>query len=171
MLPDILRPGLRVVICGTAVGTTSAERGHYYAGAGNEFWQLLGDSGLIPVRLRPEQDQDVLLYGVGLTDLAKGVAQSNDRGLRSRYDVAGLTSKIELVRPAWLAFHGKEAAAATARALGHPAPTLGPQRWRIVEAKAFVLPSASGANRGGPYDGRATRLEWWRELADRATAM
>jgi TDG/mug DNA glycosylase family protein len=165
MLPDILRPGLRLVICGTAAGTVSAARGHYYAGPGNEFWQLLHDSGLVSARLRPEQDTELLQYGIGLTDLVKGTAQSNDRGLRRRYDVANLTSKIESVAPAWLALHGKEAGKAVARDIGRAAPGLGMQDWRVSGANTFVLPNASGANRGGPYDGRATRLEWWNELA------
>jgi TDG/mug DNA glycosylase family protein len=38
--------------------------------------------------------------------------------------------------------------------------------WTIGDAEVFVLPSSSGANRRRDYDGRATRVEWWRELAD-----
>src|SRR5438067_2015906 len=40
ILPDHLRPGLSIVFCGTAVGTASASRGHYYAGPGNDFWRF-----------------------------------------------------------------------------------------------------------------------------------
>lgn len=37
VLPDLLRPGLRVVFCGTAAGAASALSGAYYAGRGNRF--------------------------------------------------------------------------------------------------------------------------------------
>lgn len=56
VLPDLLRPGLDVVFCGTAVATASAQRGHYYAGPGNRFWQLLHESGLTTTLLTPEDD-------------------------------------------------------------------------------------------------------------------
>ena len=45
MLPDVLPPGLAVVICGTAAGTASARAGAYYAGPGNAFWATLTRSG------------------------------------------------------------------------------------------------------------------------------
>ena len=38
-LEDLLRPGLRLVICGTAAGTQSAAINAYYAGPANRFWQ------------------------------------------------------------------------------------------------------------------------------------
>jgi TDG/mug DNA glycosylase family protein len=117
VLPDYLAPDLRVVFCGTAVATESARRGHYYAGPGNEFWRLLYESGLTAERLSPDHDRRVLDFGVGLTDLAKHIAQSHDRGLI--YDLPAFTAKIEAFHPAWVAFHGKEAAKAASRALGH----------------------------------------------------
>lgn len=165
VLPDHLRPGLRVVFCGTAPGLVSAARGHYYAGPGNAFWSLLHEAGFTPVRLEPDADSSLPDLGIGLTDLVKTMAQSHDRGLP--YDVAGLERRIGAVRPAWLAFTSKEAGAAAARWLGEPRPILGRQEWTLGGARVFVLPSPSGRNQGrASYDGRATRLEWWRELAE-----
>jgi hypothetical protein len=69
VLPDVLGPGLRVVFCGTAVGSASAKRGAYYAGPGNKFWPTLHAIGLTPRRLMPEEFRSVLDYGIGLTDL------------------------------------------------------------------------------------------------------
>jgi TDG/mug DNA glycosylase family protein len=166
VLPDILATGLRVVFCGTAVGEQSAVRGHHYAGPGNDFWQLLFETGLTPRRLPPEDDTTLPRYGVGLTDLVKDIAQSHDRGLV--YDVASFTDKVSTYRPAWVAFTSKEAGKAAAKALGHPVPALGAASWSIAQSGVFVLPSPSGANRRKNYDGRATRIEWWQELADRA---
>ena len=41
VLPDILKPNLNVVFCGTAVSDESAALGHYYSKPSNSFWQLL----------------------------------------------------------------------------------------------------------------------------------
>jgi double-stranded uracil-DNA glycosylase len=46
MLPDVLRQGLRLVICGTAAGKRSAAKKQYYAGRGNQFWKVLYNVGL-----------------------------------------------------------------------------------------------------------------------------
>jgi len=161
-LAPILASDLRVVFCGTAVAERSAARGHYYAGAGNEFWSLLADSSLSPVRLGPDDDVNLPAHGLGLTDLAPGVTQSHDRGLK--YDVPGLVRSMEKWQPRFLAFTSKEGATATAKWLGHSTPGLGLQPWQIGPARVFVLPSPSGANRRASYDGRSTRLEWWAEL-------
>lgn len=168
-LPDYLAPGLRVVFCGTAAGKTSASLGHYYAGSGNLFWTYLYRARITSEPLFPSTDHRVLEFGVGLTDLAKKVAASSDRGLRGHYDVAAFLSKIERYAPAWVAFHGKEAAKAVSRASGYGSGiSLGEQAWRIGGAQVFVLPSASGANRDtSRLEGKTDRVQWFKELAGR----
>lgn len=170
MLPDYVAPGLRILFCGTAVGRESARRGHYYAGPGNDFWTFLHESGLTPVPLTPEQDARVLEFGLGLTDLAKQVAASKDADLREDYDVSGFVSTVERLTPRWIAFHGKEAAKVISEALGHGRDVrLGVQPWRVSGACVFVLPSASGSNRDASrLEGRPSRVEWFRELRERA---
>ncbi len=81
VLPDYLKPGLDAVFVGTAVGIRSAAVGGYYAGRGNQFWELLYRSGLTPVRLSPDGSGDILAYGLDLTDLAKRRASSRDAEL------------------------------------------------------------------------------------------
>lgn len=165
-LDDLLQPGLRLVICGTAVATASAGRGHYYAGPGNEFWMTLHRSGLTPVQFAPEDDALLLKCGIGLTDLAKDVAQSHDAGLAKHYDVPAFFAKIDVNKPVWLGLHGKEAGKVVARSLGHPEPRLGLQPWPVGSSKVFVLPSTSGANRDpSRWGGRASRTEWFEDLA------
>jgi TDG/mug DNA glycosylase family protein len=166
ILPDYLAPGLRIVFCGTAVSTTSDTAGHYYAGPGNEFWELLHEAGLTSVRLTPEDDARVLEYGIGLTDLAKTTAASSDVGLDAHYDVDGLVERIERYAPRWLAFHGKTAARAVSRSVGHGSTiALGEQPWTVATSRVFVVPSASAANRDPKrLEGRASRVDWFREL-------
>jgi double-stranded uracil-DNA glycosylase len=166
VLPDYLDHGLRVVFCGTAAGTTSAARGHYYAGPGSEFWRYLFEAGLTPYRVGPADDTTITSHGIGLTDLAKHVAASSDRGLASKYDIAGFVAKIERHAPAVVAFHGKEAAKAVSRALGYGRDvSLGLQPWRIAESHVFVVPNASGANRNAArLEGKPSRVAWFVEL-------
>ena len=168
MLPDFLDHGLRVVFCGTAVGERSAARGHYYAGPGNDFWRFLYEAGMTTSRLLPADDERVLEYGIGLTDLAKNVAASSDRQLRTHYDVAGFLERMETYRPAVVAFHGKEAAKQVSRHLGQGSHvSLGLQPWRVNESLAFVVPNASGANRGASrLEGKPSRGAWFAELGE-----
>ena len=169
-LPDYLKEGLRVVICGTAPGLVSAERGHYYSGPGNEFWGTLYEARIIPEPLGSSRDSRVLEFGVGLTDIArKGVAASSDRGLGSQYDVSGFIRKMEMFAPAWVAFHGKAAAQVVSKAVpGANRVALGEQAWKIGESKVFVLPSMSGSNRDPKrLEGKSSREDWFRELAER----
>ena len=163
MLPDILGPSLRAVFCGTAVGQRSLALGHYYAGPQNEFWQLLHQSGLTPRRLTSAEDRRLLDYGLGLTDLVKGLSQSHDRGLT--FDVVALVAKLQTYEPRWIAFTSKTAGHAAARHLRHPKPHLGVQRWNIAKSRVVVLPSPSGANRRKDYEGKPSRIDWWAELA------
>lgn len=108
MLPDLLRPSLRVVFCGTAVSTFSADLRHYYAGPGNKFWRLLYDSGFSPYLLTPAEDATVLDFGIGITDSVKDVAQSHDRGLDFGNSKIVARKLIEAA-PHWVAFNGLEA--------------------------------------------------------------
>jgi double-stranded uracil-DNA glycosylase len=162
-LPDIIEPGLRLLICGTAVSTTSAARRHYYSNVRNGFWRLLHESGLVPDALRPQDDRRLPEYGIGLTDLAPGIAQNHDRGLNRHFDLAGFIGKVEEFAPTWVGLHGPSGAGrAVARYLSHGQPRLGEQQWRVASARVFVLPSASSANAQMPYD---EKLRWWRQLA------
>lgn len=174
MLPDILERDLAVVFCGTAAGTTSAARGHYYAGPGNEFWRFLYESGLTPTLLSPQQDKMLPRFGIGLTDVAKNVAQSHDRGLDPFYDIESLIGKMTEYTPAWIAFHGKEAARVVSRSVGRGREMrYGEQQWRVADARVFVVPSASAANREPRdqerrrkrLDGKDRRVDWFRQLA------
>jgi TDG/mug DNA glycosylase family protein len=165
MLRDYLAEGLAVVFVGSSVATASASRGHYYAGPGNKFWELLWEAGLTGDRmLVPEQDAMVLQYGSGLTDLVKGRAASGDNLLRrADYDVPTFMSKVERFKPGVVAFNGKEAARRVFRSLGKAEPPLGPSATVIHDSKVFVLPSSSGANADRKnFAPKEAKADWWR---------
>lgn len=156
VLPDMLRPGLRVVFCGTAAGTASARAGAYYAGPGNAFWTALHSTGLTPAQLSPAEFERLPGFGIGLTDICK-VLHGSDREVGTgEFDVAGLEARIAAIEPANLAFNGKNAARA---ALGRSVE-YGLQPERIGGAAVWVLPSTSGAAR------RYWDIGPWYELAE-----
>jgi TDG/mug DNA glycosylase family protein len=155
VLPDTLRPGLRLVFCGTAAGTASAKAKAYYAGPGNAFWRTLREVGLTPVQLVPAEYVRLPEFGIGLTDICKVRHGSDVEVGTTEFDVDGLRARVAEVGPAFLAFNGKNAGrGALERAVAY-----GRQEEQIGGAQAWVLPSTSGAARGywdiGP----------WQELA------
>ncbi len=141
VLADLLAPGLRLVLCGSAAGAVSAAVGAPYAGPGNRFWPILHEVGLTPRRLAPVEAPELLAYGIGLTDLCKTASGADATLPREADDVERLRASVERHAPAVLAFVGKRAAAA---ALGRPigAPGLEPDRFAGTET--WVLPSTSG---------------------------
>ena len=161
-LPDILRPGLDLVICGAAAGRRSAEVGAYYAGPGNKFWRILHETGLTPRLLPAEEFRSLPDFGIGLTDLAKTASGSDAEIPRGAWDADGLRRKVEAARPRILAFNGKNAAQ---RFLGRSRVGYGPQNERIGGTALFVLPSTSGAA-SGYWD-----PEPWHALARRISGL
>jgi len=111
ILPDLLRPGLDLVICGTAAGAISAARGAYYANPGNRFWGVLAETGLTPYRFRPEEFPRLTDLGIGLTDVCKSAAGQDDALPRAGFDRARLAAAMRHNRPRLLAFNSKRAAA------------------------------------------------------------
>lgn len=161
ILPDVLRPGLRLVFCGTAAGKRSAAEHAYYAHPGNLFWRALFDAGLTPRQLAPAEFPLLPDYGIGLTDLAKRHSGNDNELPRDAFDAPGLIAKIERYAPRALAFTSKNAARA---ALGL-AVDYGLQDERVGTTQLFVLPSPSGQARGhwdiGPWQ---TLADWARRL-------
>src|ERR1700704_211827 len=71
VLPERLRPGLRLVFCGTAAGKQSALQKAYYANKQNKFWRTLHEVGLTPRLFEPNEFPLLWELGIGLTDIAK----------------------------------------------------------------------------------------------------
>lgn len=156
MLDDVLRPGLALVICGTAAGRESAARGLYYAGKGNKLWKVLEAVGLTDRELKPEECALLLGHGIGLTDIVKGQA-GMDRDVTFRgAGVAEFRSRILRYRPGIVCFNGKRAAR---EFLGRETIEFGLQPERVGDTRLSVAPSTSGAA------SRWWSIEPWRELA------
>src|SRR4029453_8341987 len=70
-VPDVLRPGLRVLFCGINPGLWSAAVGHHFARPGNRFWKALHLSGFTPRLLAPDEEDELLALGLGITNLVE----------------------------------------------------------------------------------------------------
>jgi TDG/mug DNA glycosylase family protein len=156
VLPDVLRPGLALVFCGTAAGKRSAAEGAYYAHPGNLFWRALFEAGFTPALLAPQQFPQLAELGIGLTDLAKRHSGNDNELPPGAFDAAALHAKLVRYTPRLLAFTSKNAARA---ALGHPVSRYGEQAETFGDTRIHVLPSPSGQARGH------WSIEPWRALA------
>jgi TDG/mug DNA glycosylase family protein len=143
VLPDVLAHDLDIVFCGTAAGSTSARRGAYYAGPGNAFWGTLHRVGLTPHVLEPADFRRLTDWNMGLTDLAKVIAGSDDILSPSDFDVARVRDLIGEYRPHIVAFTSKRAAE---EFVGHRVD-YGFLAQAVGTTRLFALPSPSGAAR------------------------
>lgn len=159
-VPDILAPGLRLVLVGINPGHASAAAAAHFANPRNDFWRLLHASGLTPRLLEPGEQRELPGLAIGITNAAlRTTAGSGD--LRAA-DFEGSAVRLEGIarelRPAVMGFVGKEAY----RGAFGERPALGLQVRRLGDTQLFVLPSTSPANAAVPW---AERLRWFRELA------
>jgi double-stranded uracil-DNA glycosylase len=164
VLPDVLRPGLKLVFCGTAAGTVSAARGWYYAHPQNKFWRALHAVGLTPRLLAPAEYSELPRHGIGLTDIAKhvsGMDKELPNGALGHNACDALAAKIHNTQPALLAFTSLTAGR---RYLRREAG-FGEQKERIGETRLWVLPSPSPAANWNWDE------SWWRALAEHAKVL
>ncbi len=144
VLPDVLKPNLRIVFCGTAAGTVSAKKQAYYAHPQNKFWRTLKTIELTPRLVRPDEYPALLEFGLGLTDLAKSVSGMDYQlpaGSLGKNAKTDLQAKIELFQPRFLAF----TSLAAGRSFLGPFASLGDCGARIGGTRIWVLPSPSPA--------------------------
>jgi double-stranded uracil-DNA glycosylase len=148
MLPDVLKPGLRLVICGTAAGKRSAAKSQYYAGRGNQFWKVLYDVGLTGGQILTPADFGRLPeFGIGLTDLAKKVAGNDHEIAAADHNVEEFRNKLLTFEPKIIAFNGKKAASIFLSRSTLEIP-YARQSERVGQSIVWVLPSTSAAARG-----------------------
>ncbi len=162
--PDrtLLQPELRAVICGTVA--RGRQPPQYYAGPGNRFWELLHGSGLVPQRLGPDHAEQLLGFGVGLTDLVTERIRPPGQELEIIIYRRPFDQAIRAVAPRVVAFVSKTAATWYARGAGQRQPRgYGELDWTVAGTPAFVLPGPSGANNGMPL---SLRMALWTDLAD-----
>jgi TDG/mug DNA glycosylase family protein len=155
---------VRVVFCGINPGHWSARAGAAFANPHNDFWRLLHAAGFTPRELEPQEQFELLRYGVGLTNAARRTTRGSG-DLRAA-DFAGALERLEEIAttlaPRAIGFVGKAAYQDVFR----ERPEHGLQERRLRATALFVLPSTSPANAAVPW---SERLRWFvalRELVE-----
>jgi TDG/mug DNA glycosylase family protein len=144
-VPDVLVSGLRVLFCGINPGLWSAAVGHHFARPGNRFWKALYQGGLTPRLLAPDEEDELLALGLGITNLVErataGAAELGAGELRA--GGSRLAAKAAATRPRVVAVLG---VGAYRTAFDRPKAAVGPQPDPIAGSRAWLLPNPSGLN-------------------------
>jgi TDG/mug DNA glycosylase family protein len=145
VLDDVAAPGLRVLFSGINPGLYSAWTGHHFARPGNRFWPALHRSGFTPTQLRPDQQQELVDLGLGVTNVVARASARADELTAAEVLAGGveLRAKVRRLRPAWLAVLG---VTAYRTAFEAPRAQVGVQDLVLGETRVWVLPNPSGLN-------------------------
>jgi TDG/mug DNA glycosylase family protein len=158
ILPDRLKPGLKLVFCGTAAGRQSALLQAYYAHGQNKFWTTLHQVGLTPHLFAPQDYEKLWALGIGLTDIAKhayGMDHQLPKEALGPDAVAALKARIKKARPRILAFTSLNGGR---KVMGSHA-IAGEQPEGLGDTRVFILPSPS------PLAANYWDIAPWQDLA------
>jgi TDG/mug DNA glycosylase family protein len=144
-VPDVAAQGLRVLFCGINPGLWSAAVGRHFARPGNRFWKALHLGGLTPRQLSPDEEDELLALGLGITNLVeRATAGAADLGpAELRAGGSRLAAKAAGLRPRVVAVLG---VGAYRTAFDRPKEAVGPQPEPIGGSAAWLLPNPSGLN-------------------------
>ena len=166
ILPDRLKPGLKLVFCGTAAGRQSALQLAYYAHGQNKFWTTLQKTGLTPRLFAPQDYEGLWELSIGLTDIAKhvfGMDHQLPKDALGPEAVTALKARILKARPRILAFTSLNGG----RKVMGPKAVGGEQPHLIGETQVFILPSPSPSPRAANH----WDIKPWRDLAKAVKAL
>lgn len=144
-VPDIIAPGLQILFCGINPSLYSAAVGHHFARPGNRFWKTLHAAGFTDRLLSPDEDEQLLKYGYGVTNVADRATATADQLAPEELVLGGqaLVAKVEQYQPQVLAILG---ISAYRTAFKRPKAKLGPQEERLGGTIVWLLPNPSGLN-------------------------
>jgi TDG/mug DNA glycosylase family protein len=144
-VPDIIAPRLRVLFCGINPSVYSAVVMHHFARPGNRFWPTLHRAGFTPRLLKPEDEQELLTYGIGITNIVERATVAAAELSADELASGGqkLRSKVEHYQPQVLAVLG---ISAYRLAFNEPRAILGKQPQTLGATQFYVLPNPSGLN-------------------------
>jgi TDG/mug DNA glycosylase family protein len=159
-LPDLVGPGLRLLVCGLNPSLYSAERGIPFARPGNRFWPAAVRAGLVASEGDP---LGAFECGIGFTDCVKR-ATARAAELHPEEYTRGIARVERLVahyRPAVTCFVGLDG---WRRAIDRRARA-GPTARGLGGRPAYLMPSTSGLNAHCQLEDLAAHLRAARRLA------
>ena len=166
-IPDVVAPGLRLLIVGINPGLHTAAVQAPFSRRGNRFYPALYRAGIVDRLIdasegfQPGDREHILARGVGMTTLVAGAtARADELSAQQLLDgAAALDPRIAELRPAVVAMLGVTAYRV---AFGRPRATVGKQPETLAGAELWVVPNPSGLNAHESIDSLA---EAYREVA------
>ncbi|WP_280269643.1 G/U mismatch-specific DNA glycosylase [Nocardia wallacei] len=164
-IDDVIAPGLRVLFCGINPGLWSGATGHHFARPGNRFWPALFRSGFTPRPVRPDEQDELLRWGLGITNVAPRTTAKADELTPEELRAGGraLVERVARYRPRVLAVLG---IGAYRTAFGRPRTTVGRQPESLGDTEVWVLPNPSGLNAHYTLDALAAEFRALREAVE-----
>ncbi len=165
-IPDLIAPGLKVLFVGINPGLWSGATGHHFARPGNRFWPALHKAGITPRRLQPQEEQELLALGYGITGMVRRATATAQELAPEEYraGAARLQETVRTYRPRLLCFLG---IGAYRVGFARPKAQMGLQTETIEGVPVWVLPNPSGLNAHITLDSFAAMLAEVRAAADR----
>jgi double-stranded uracil-DNA glycosylase len=144
-IADVVAPGLRVLFCGINPSLYSGATGHHFARPGNRFWPVLHLAGFTPRRLAPDETDELLSSGIGVTNLVNRATATAAELTPAELQTGGqrLRRTIRALRPRAVAVVG---VSAYRIAFDRRAAAVGAQPELLESALLWVLPNPSGLN-------------------------
>lgn len=144
-VPDVIRPGLRILFVGINPGLYTAAIGRHFGRPGNRFWPSLNASGLLKSPLTPYESERLLESDLGITNIVARATATADELTREelRAGAKTLARKILRYKPRHAAFLGL---GLYRDAFDRPDAGLGPQEETIGATRLWVFPNPSGLN-------------------------
>jgi TDG/mug DNA glycosylase family protein len=143
-VPDLLADGLRVLFVGINPSNCSGARGLHFASPGNRFWPTLHRAGFTDRQLRPDERNELLAAGIGVTNLVnRATARASMVDAEElRAGAERLRLLVSRIRPQAIAILGK---GAYRTGFGIKAE-IGLQGMPLGRVPLWILPNPSGLN-------------------------
>jgi TDG/mug DNA glycosylase family protein len=141
-LPDFVGPDMNVLVCGLNPSLVAADVGVGFGGATNRFWPAALAAGLVTRTHDPFHA--LAVDGVGMTDLGKRATPRAADLTVAEYSagIGRVHRLVEWLRPRTVLFVGLTGWRAAVDREARP----GLQPARFGDARAYLMPSTSGAN-------------------------
>ncbi len=150
-IPDLVGPGLRLLLCGINPGLRAAATASHFANPGNRFYPALAAAGILPAfpnlgeGMTDAQRAQVIAHGVGITSLVhSATARADELTADQLHDGAELLAQnVSRWRPRVVAIVG---ITAYRIAFERPKAATGKQPETIAGVELWVVPNPSGLN-------------------------
>jgi TDG/mug DNA glycosylase family protein len=150
-IPDLVGPGIRLLLCGINPGLWAAATATHFAHPGNRFYPALAEAGILPAFPRigegmTEADRaEVIARGVGITSLVhRATARADELATHELREGARLLAdNVARWQPQVVAVVGITAFRV---AFERPKAVTGRQPETLSSAELWVVPNPSGLN-------------------------